>query len=50
MSKNLAIIFDDLDRRAREEVLEFYGYESPAEGNFDVVPLFVLERGEEAGE
>lgn len=47
MSKTLAIMFDDLDGKAQEEILEFYGYESSVEGNFDVVPLFVLEREKE---
>jgi len=43
MSETLTIMFDDLNSDAQEEVLEFYGYETAAEGNFDVVPLFVLE-------
>ena len=47
MSKTLAIMFDDLDGKAQEEVLEFYGHESPVEGNFDIAPLFVLEKEDE---
>ena len=47
MSKKLVIMFDDLDGKVQEEVLEFYGYESPVEGNFDITPLFVLEKEEE---
>lgn len=43
MSKTLTIMFDDLNSKAQKEVLQFYGYEGPAEGNLDVVPLFVLE-------
>ena len=43
MPKTLTIMFEDLSGKAQKEVLEFYGYESPAEGNFDIVPLFVLE-------
>jgi hypothetical protein len=50
MPKTLEIMFEDLNSKAQQEVLEFYGYESPAEGNFDVVPLSVLEREEEADE
>ena len=50
MSKTLPIMFDDLDGRAQEEVLRFYGLESPVEGNFDIVPLFVLELEEEDDE
>ena len=47
MSKTLQIMFDDLDKEAQKKVLEFYGYDSPEEGNLDVVPLFVLEKEEE---
>ena len=47
MSETLEIMFDDLNARARKEVLEFYGYDSPEEGNLDVVPLFVLEKENE---
>lgn len=47
MSKTLTIMFDDLNNEAQKEVLEFYGYEIPAEGNLDVVPLFVLEKEEQ---
>ena len=50
MSKTLPIMFDDLDGKAQEEVLRFYGLESPVEGNFDVFPLFVLELEEEDDE
>jgi hypothetical protein len=34
----------DLNDQAQKEVLRFYNYESAAEGNLDVVPLFVLEK------
>jgi len=44
MSETLEIMFDDLNARARKEVLEFYGYDGPEDGNLDVVPLFVLEK------
>ena len=47
MSETLEIMFDDLDVKARKEVLEFYGYDSPEEGNLDVVPLFILEKQEQ---
>lgn len=46
MSKTLEITFDDLNSTAQKEVLEFYGYEVPEDGNFDVVPLFILEKEE----
>jgi hypothetical protein len=42
----LEIMFDDLTEDAKERVLEFYGYESPADGNFDIAALFVLEDGQ----
>ena len=47
MSETLEIMFDDLDVKARKGVLEFYGYDSPEEGNFDMVPLFILEKQEQ---
>ena len=43
MSETLTIMLADLNDKAQREVLTFYGYESAAEGNLDVVPLFVLE-------
>ena len=47
MSKTLTIMLEDLNSDAQKEVLEFYGYDSPEEGNLDVVPLFVLEKEEQ---
>jgi len=47
MSETLEIMFDDLDAKARKEVLEFYGYDSAEDGNLDVVPLFILEKEEQ---
>lgn len=44
MSETLTIMFDDLNSEAQNQVLEFYGYNSPEGGNLDVVPLFVLEK------
>ncbi len=43
MLETLTIMFDDLTSEARKEVLQFYGYKTAAEGNLDVMPLFVLE-------
>ena len=40
-------MFENLSGKAHKEVLEFYGYDSPEDGNFDVVPLFILEKEEE---
>ena len=48
MSKTLTIMLEDLNGKAQKEVLEFYGYDGPEEGNLDVVPLFVLEKEEES--
>lgn len=47
MPKTLTIMFEDLNGKAQKEVLEFYGYDSPEDGNLDVVPLFILEKEEE---
>ena len=46
MTKTLTIMLEDLNGKAQKGVLEFYGYDSPEEGNLDVVPLFVLEEEE----
>jgi len=40
-------MFEDLNSKAQIEVLEFYGYHNPEEGNLDVVPLFILEKEEQ---
>ena len=47
MSETLTIMLEDLNSKAQKEVLEFYGYGSPEEGNLDVVPLFILEKEEQ---
>lgn len=44
---NLEIMFDDLNEKAKKEVLDFYGIKRPEEMNFDIVPLIVLEKYEE---
>ena len=46
MSESLTIMLADLNDETQKEVLMFYGYESAAEGNLDIVPLFVLETEE----
>ena len=43
MSETLNIMLEDLNSKTQKEVLKFYGYETAAEGNFDIMPLFVLE-------
>lgn len=40
----LEIYFRDLTELAQKKVLEFEGIKSEAEGNFEIVPLFVLEK------
>jgi hypothetical protein len=47
MSETLSIMFDDLNREAQSQVLEFYGCNRPEDGNFEVVPLFVLQKEEQ---
>ena len=44
MSETLTLMLAALNEEAQKEVLTFYGYENTAEGNLDVVPLFVLEK------
>ena len=47
MLETLTIMLDDLKSEVQEEILKFYGYETVAEGNLDIVPLFVLETEEQ---
>ncbi len=47
MARTLTIMFDDLNKETQKEVLEFYGFDNPENGNLDVVPLFILEKEEE---
>jgi hypothetical protein len=42
----LEIFFDDLNEEAQQKLLEYYHIHSPEEMNFEVVPLFLLERGD----
>lgn len=41
----LEIYFKDLTPEAQKDVLKFYSFKSELDGNWDVIPLFVLERG-----
>ena len=43
----MEIYFSDLNEEAQKELLKLYGIKTPQEGNFDVVPLFVLVEPEE---
>lgn len=38
----MEIMLDDLKTEKKAEVLEFLGLSSPKEGNYDVVPLFII--------
>lgn len=46
------IYFDDLTEEAKKRILDFYEYKTVEEGNFDVLPLAILEwdQGEEIEE
>ena len=43
MSETLSIFLNDLTPESQEVVLKFYNMDNPSEGNFGVIPLFVLE-------
>lgn len=45
--KTLEIYFDDLTIPAQQEVLNLYGMESEADGNFEICPLCILEAEDE---
>lgn len=40
----LRIFLRDLKEDAQKEVLEFEGLETAEDGNYDIVPLFILEK------
>ena len=40
----LEITFSDLNQDAQKAVLEFFGIDTPEEGNYDLIPLFILEK------
>ena len=43
MDDNLELFFDDLTEEAKQRVLAFLG----DDGNYDVMPLVIMERPEE---
>lgn len=48
--KTVSIYFSDLREQAQQEVLEAAGIKDQTEGNFEVIPLTVLEFEEEEEE
>ena len=42
--EKLEIYFDDLNDEAKKKVLEFEKINNQSEANFEIVPLFVLEK------
>jgi hypothetical protein len=44
MAEVLTIMLENLNSETQKEVLKFYGYETAAEGNLDIIPLFLLEK------
>ena len=40
----LRIFLRDLKKDAQKRVLEFEGLETAEDGNYDIVPLFILEK------
>lgn len=41
------VFLDDLKPEVKRQVLDFLGLSEPKEGNYDVVPLFVLTKLQE---
>ena len=41
--KMFEIMFDDLTEEAQKRFLEFQGLESPEDGNYEVVPIAIVE-------
>jgi len=46
--KTFEIMFDDLNEEAQRAFLEFQGIESPSDGNYETVPIAVVELDEDA--
>lgn len=44
--KRIEIYIFDLKEEIQKEVLKLYGYESAEDGNFDTIPLTILENNE----
>jgi len=44
--EEIRIYFNDLNKDAQIELLDFYGVESPDVMNWDTVPLIVLEKAD----
>ena len=45
--RTIEIMFDDLTDEARRAFLEFQGLDNPQDGNYEIVPLAVVELEEE---
>jgi len=48
--ESFEIHFDDLSDEAKKEFLEFQGMKDPSEGNFDVLPIAIVDKEVEGGE
>ena len=48
MGKTMEIYFRDLNEDTQKAVLDFYGLETPEDGNYDVFPVCVLEYEDES--
>ena len=48
MRKTMEIYFRDLNEDTQKAVLDFYGLETPEDGNYDVFPICVLEYEDES--
>ena len=45
--KTLEIYFSDLNEEAQKEVLNLYDIKDESDGNFEYIPLFILDCSEE---
>lgn len=45
--KMFEIMFDDLSEEAQRRFLQFQGLEDPADGNFEICPIAIVELTEE---
>lgn len=43
MEKNVYIMLNDLNANKQKEILDLLGIENASDGNYDIVPLCVIE-------
>jgi len=50
LEESFEIYFNDLNEEAKKAFLEFMGMTDPKEGNYDIIPLVTIPKGEDVDE